>query len=153
MISLETAGQTILVPLDPNTRRFRLGSLKAGKYLARAAASAFGAGTASIEVRPSDVTRTAIQLDGVPAEGETSLKIAVRGHTGDSVKVRILDQRTGINVLDTRAQVAGGMVKLDGVPLGHWHIDIIDDSGATSCYDTDAGDRGLFAHSPYCSRD
>jgi hypothetical protein len=142
LVSLERDGQTTLVPLDPNTRRFRLGGLSPGKYLARAAASAFGNGTESIEIRPSDITRTEIQLDGRPADGETSLKIAVSGQTGNSVRVRILDQRSGRYILDSRADVVDGHVKFDRVPLGHWHIDIIDDSGATSCYDTDAGDRG-----------
>ena len=40
------------------------------------------------------------------------------------------------------------IAKMRSRSAGHWHIDIIDNSGATSCYDTDAGDRNVLSHIP-----
>ena len=93
LISLEREGQTTLVPLDPNTRRFRLGGLSPGKYLGSRRGFRFWQWHEINRGTTVGLTRTEIQLDGSPAEGETPLKIAVSGHSGNTVRVRILDQR------------------------------------------------------------
>jgi hypothetical protein len=99
-------------------------------------------------VRRYDVTRAAIQLDGVPAQGHADVTLSVRGQTSDMVRVRILDRRLGNYVYDQRLPVSEGFVKIENAPLGHWHFEVIDDTGATSCYDADSGDGSIFSRIP-----
>jgi hypothetical protein len=147
-VLLEGPGGRTVVAADPTTRRFRRGALAAGRYTVLAASAEHGRGTAVVEVRAGDVTRAAVPLDGRPAEGHADLRLAVRGATGESVEVRVTDRRTNKEIYRRRLPVADGLVRLEAVPLGAWHLDVRDDSGATSCYDLDGGHGDIVAHIP-----
>lgn len=142
-VMLEGPDGVVPVNIDANTRRFRIGGLTPGRYALRASSAQYGRRNTYVEVRKSDVTRTVIALDGKGTAGSADLNFIVRGVTSDMVHVRITDKVTGREVYNERQPVKDGRVHLSSISFGDLHFNITDDTGATSCYDTDVSDSGL----------
>jgi hypothetical protein len=145
LVLIEGPEGAMAIPIDPSTRRFRRGGLAPGKYRVTASSAEYGRGQSTVVVRSGDVTRRNVPLDGVPISGTTRLTLAVKGASGDKVRVRVTDKITGREVFDGRRPVRGGNIEVE-VPAGDLHIHVSDDSGATSCYDADASDDSILGH-------
>jgi hypothetical protein len=71
--------ESIRVPRDPATRRFRAGNIPAGRWEVRAVAAGFGQAQQAITVREQDVVRCAVRLDGRPATGRVRVRFRLGG--------------------------------------------------------------------------
>ncbi|ACL65254.1 hypothetical protein A2cp1_1912 [Anaeromyxobacter dehalogenans 2CP-1] len=137
-VVLERDDRRLEVPQDPVSRRFRLDGVEPGEYVVRAASAALGRAERTISVRPDDVARVAMRLDGRPLHGTSTVRLVLAGARGDEVRVRALDKDSGRYVVDRRVPIHGGLVELEA-PFGRIHWDL-DDGEARSCYDTDETD-------------
>jgi hypothetical protein len=132
--------------MDAITRRFRQGGLKPGIYTVRASSAQSGRGSLAVAVREGDVTRAIVALDGKPVAGTTSLQISVAGATARHLQVVITGTVSGQRVRSERLALTNDVLQISKLVLGRYHIDLIDDSGARSCYDIDASDAGILKH-------
>ena len=139
-VVLEGDGRALTIPLDPTTRRFRLGGLEPGPYSVRGASTSAGRGVQRVVVRPHDVTRSTLKLDGSAVTGRVSGEIPIQGVHGASVHVRATDRLSGKVVFDAKVPVRNGRLAIAGLATGALHLDFSDDSGAKSCYDVDVID-------------
>jgi hypothetical protein len=131
-------GAPIPVPLDPATRRFRLGDIPAGEWEARGVAAGHGRGRLAITVRERDVSRASLRLDGNPTTGSARLRFRVGG-PARRVRVMARDRLTGAQVLERTVSVVDGGIALAAVPHGALHFEFVDGSDR-SCYDTDVNE-------------
>ena len=136
---LSGPGGTRAIPLDPSTRRFRLGGLKPGVYSLKGASATAGRGTINIDLRRNDITRATLSLDGIPPEGTGSIRFAIRGSEAREVFIRATDRTSGRIVHEGSSRIEEGFVQLNDIPIGALHWDI-DDGSSRSCYDSDLTD-------------
>jgi hypothetical protein len=139
-------GRPTSVPIDPATRRFRIGDLPAGNYDVSAAAAKHGRAKTSITVREGDVVRRSVRLDGEAARGTTSVDFAVAGlASSQRVRVTATNRITGKKVYDKTVTVKKkGGVSLTAVPAGELHFEFIAGQDR-SCYDVDITDLAAVA--------
>jgi hypothetical protein len=138
-IVLEGPRGKVAVAIDPSTRRFRSGELAPGVYQVHAASAEAGRGALRLDVRPGDVTRAAVRLDGEALRGTATVRMALRGTRARRVNVRATDRSTGRVVFEGAVEVERGEIVVTDVPFGRLHWDV-DDEDARSCYDTDVSD-------------
>ena len=115
LLTLDGPEGPVTLEIDPATRRFRRGGLPPGDYAIQAQAGADGSGSAMLRVRPNEVTRHALVLDGRQVDGTTSLRLTIGDR--NSVRIKVFDQDTGAAVLDDSFTVRDGFVDLH-VPIG-----------------------------------
>jgi hypothetical protein len=143
---LEGAEGPIAVSLDPVTRRFRLGGIAAGEYVARIS-SASGSTRFAVDVRAGDVVRPVVQLDAPPPKGQADVRIRVSSRAGKAVRVSGRNLETGRVVFDGELVVDDDHLVVPGVPYGriHWYLD---GGRSDSCYDEDHTDLRDFLDPP-----
>jgi hypothetical protein len=137
-VMLERGDIKVAISIDPATRRFRRSGIAPGEYRLVGSSAVAGRGFDTIAIRPGDVTRSVLRLDGVALAGTTLVRFAVRGTKAREVKVRATDRDSGRVVFEGPAKVERGVIQVD-VPFGRIHWDI-DDENAKSCYDSDITD-------------
>lgn len=137
----------VRVTVDPVTRRFRHDGLAPGEYTVRATSGTDGRAASRLEVRPGEVTRRALQLDGRRPEGTSTVRLAIADPDLDSVRVRVQDSVTGALLRDDDFAVVQGVVEIDGLIPGWLHFDI-EALGERACYDVDTDDDDHFRVPP-----
>jgi hypothetical protein len=146
VVLFDREGRHHLVPVDPSTRRFRLGGLPAGEYQVKAASAATGSATAKLTIRKGDVTRASLALDRPVPSGPARLRFVVRGIRRKQIPMRVTDRNTGKVVFEGDATVTNGVATLQLAKAGRFHIDVL--AEPKSCYDADADDPSLLQFHP-----
>jgi hypothetical protein len=146
VVLFDSEGRHHLIPVDPSTRRFRLGGLPAGEYQVRAASAAIGSATAKLTIRKGDVARAALALEQPVPSGSVSLRFTVSGTNRDHLPMRVTDRNTGKVVFEGDTAVTDGVATLKLAKAGRFHFEILVEP--KSCYDADADDPSLLQFYP-----
>ncbi|MFZ5638346.1 MAG: IPT/TIG domain-containing protein [Pseudomonadota bacterium] len=134
-VILEGIGGNRAIAIDPTTRRFRCDDLAPGEYRIRAASAMSGRGSRTLQVRPGDVSRALLRLDGKRLQGTTTARFELSGTRAKKIRARAYDKDTGALVVDRWLDRKSDIVQIE-VPYGrlHWRWETGDER---SCYDTD----------------
>ena len=143
VVVLTGPGGDVSAILDPVSRRFRVDGLVPGTYQIRAASAGQGRASQSLLVRDGDVTRAIARLDGSTPVGTATLNVAVSGAASQILQVRATDRNTGLLVFNGSVSLHQGAITLDHMPISRIHFDVLDDTGASGCYDVDLGSRDV----------
>ncbi len=141
VVTLQHGDDTFTLQPDPSTRRFRLGSLPPGSYGIRATAGIDGQAVGSLSVRAGEVSRVALQLDGRPSTGTSTMRLRFKDQPEvESVRVKITSRDTGELLREDTFRISDGQVTIDKLLVGSLHVDIFGQHGERSCYDVDTND-------------